>query len=103
MPYFGFKCLTETAHLGFSAAMASVFFGGFAMVATQGGIGAFQIVTQKVLETYGIAAVIGFSYGWISWTVQTAFVLAGGILSLIFLALNNKEAKNTEQNSLKNT
>lgn len=98
MPYFGFKCLTETAHLGWSAAMASVFFGGFAMVATQGGIGAFQIVTQKVLETYGIAAVIGFSYGWISWTVQTVFVLAGGILSLIFLALFNKEEKQTEAN-----
>ncbi|MFN8296138.1 MAG: lysylphosphatidylglycerol synthase transmembrane domain-containing protein [Chitinophagales bacterium] len=98
MPYFGFKCLTETAHLGWSAAMASVFFGGFAMVATQGGIGAFQIVTQKVLETYGIAPVIGFSYGWISWTVQTVFVLAGGILSLIFLALYNKEEKQTEVN-----
>lgn len=98
MPYFGFKCLTETAHLGWSAAMASVFFGGFAMVATQGGIGAFQIVTQKVLETYGIAPVIGFSYGWISWTVQTVFVLAGGILSLIFLALFNKEEKQTEAN-----
>ncbi len=92
MPYFGFKCLTETAHLGWSAAMASVFFGGFAMVATQGGIGAFQIVTQKVMETYGIVAVIGFSYGWISWTVQTVFVLVGGILSLIFLALYNKKA-----------
>lgn len=98
MPYFGFKCLTETAHLGWSAAMASVFFGGFAMVATQGGIGAFQIVTQKVLETYGIAPVIGFSYGWISWTVQTVFVLAGGILSLIFLALFNKDTKQTEAN-----
>lgn len=91
MPYFGFKCLTETAHLGVSAAMASVFFGGFAMVATQGGIGAFQIVSQKVLETYGIAAIIGFSYGWISWTMQTVFVLAGGILSLIFLAISNKD------------
>ena len=100
MPYFGFKCLTETAHLGWSAAMAYVFFGGFSKVATQSGIGAFQIVSQKVLETYGIAAIIGFSYGWISWTVQTVFVLVGGILSLIFLALYNKESKDTEQNSL---
>ena len=93
MPYFGFKCLGETAHLGWIAAMASVFFGGFAMVATQGGIGAFQIVTQKVLATYGISAIIGLSYGWIAWSVQTVFVIFGGILSLVFLALYNKESE----------
>ncbi|MDB5226289.1 MAG: hypothetical protein JWN78_482 [Bacteroidota bacterium] len=93
MPYFSFKCLNETSHLGVIAAMANVFFGGFAMVATQGGIGAFQIVTQKVLATYGIAAIIGLSYGWISWSVQTVFVIFGGILSLVFLALYNKESE----------
>lgn len=100
MPYFGFKCLTETAHLGCTAAMASVFFGGFAMVLTQGGIGAFQIVIQKVLATYGIASIIGLSYGWISWSAQTFFVIIGGILSLIFLAIYNKEEKNPKTEPL---
>ena len=98
MPYFGFKCLTETANLGWTAAMAAVFFGGFAMVATQGGIGAFQIVIQKILVTYGITEIIGLSYGWISWSVQTASVILAGILSLIFLAVYNKDAKSTEEN-----
>lgn len=96
MPYFGMKCLQETANLGITAAMASVFFGGFAMVLTQGGIGAFQIVTEKVLATYGVASAIGLSYGWISWSVQTFFVVVGGILSLIFLAIYNKENKKIE-------
>jgi len=96
MPYFGFKCLEETANLGWTAAMASVFFGGFAMVATQGGIGAFQIVIEKILATYGIASIIGLSYGWISWSVQTISVIIAGILSLIFLAIYNKDAKEIE-------
>jgi hypothetical protein len=98
MPYFGFKCLTETANLGWTAAMASVFFGGFAMVATQGGIGAFQIVIEKILATYGIASIIGLSYGWISWSVQTISVIIAGILSLIFLAVYNKDANEVETN-----
>ncbi len=93
MPYFGFKCLEETAHLGVVPAMAAVFFGGFAMVATQGGIGAFQIAMQKLLATYGISSIIGLSYGWISWSVQTFFVIIAGILSLIFLAVYNKESE----------
>lgn len=93
MPYFGFKCLEETATLGWTAAMAAVFFGGFAMVATQGGIGAFQIVIEKILATYGIASIIGLSYGWISWSVQTISVIIAGILSLIFLAIYNRDAK----------
>ncbi|MCC6583264.1 MAG: flippase-like domain-containing protein [Chitinophagales bacterium] len=95
MPYFGFKCMGETAGLGLSAAMAAVFFGGFAMVLTQGGVGAFQIVIQKILVAYGIGEIIGLSYGWISWTVQTASVIIAGILSLIFLAVYNKDAKKT--------
>lgn len=99
MPYFGMKCLQETAHLGVTAAIASVFFGGFAMVLTQGGIGAFQIVTEKILATYGIASVIGLSYGWISWSVQTFFVVVAGILSLIFLAIYNKDVKAVDVNA----
>ncbi|HMV15626.1 MAG TPA: lysylphosphatidylglycerol synthase transmembrane domain-containing protein [Chitinophagales bacterium] len=99
MPYFGFRCMEETAHLGFTAAMASVFFGGFAMVLTQGGVGAFQIVIQKILVSYGIGEIIALSYGWISWSVQTFFVIIGGILSLIFLAIYNKSKKQTTEHA----
>ena len=96
MPYFGFKCLEETASLGFTAAMAAVFFGGFAMVATQGGIGVFQIVIQKILTTYGVASIIGLSYGWISWSVQNLSVVVAGIFSLVCLAVFNKDSKQTQ-------
>lgn len=99
MPYFGFKCMSETADLGFTAAMAAVFFGGFAMVLTQGGVGAFQIVIQKILVAYGIGEIIGLSYGWISWTVQTASVIVAGIVSLIFLAIYNKSSQPAKNNA----
>lgn len=93
MPYFGMRSLAETSGLGFVCAIASVFFGGFAMVATQGGIGAFQIIIQKVLATYGVAEIIGLSYGWIAWSVQTVFVIFGGLIALVFLAIYNKDVQ----------
>ncbi|HPA35203.1 MAG TPA: lysylphosphatidylglycerol synthase transmembrane domain-containing protein [Chitinophagales bacterium] len=89
MPYFGFKSLVETSNLSLLAAVACVFFGGFAMVLTQGGIGAFPIVIQKVLLLYGINGIIGLSYGWISWSAQTISVIIGGILSLLLLPMFN--------------
>ena len=75
------------------------YFRGFAMVLTQGGVGAFQIVIQKILVAYGIGEIIGLSYGWISWTVQTASVIIAGILSLIFLAVYNKDVKKTVEDA----
>lgn len=96
MSYFSFKCLVETAHLGMFTAMATLFFGGFAMILTQGGIGAFPIVIQKILSLYMINSVIGLSYGWISWSAQTIFVIIGGILSLLFLSLESKIYKQKE-------
>ncbi|MCB9032584.1 MAG: flippase-like domain-containing protein [Chitinophagales bacterium] len=98
MSYFGFKALTATENLGWSAAAATVFFGGFAMVATQGGIGLYQITIQKVLLTYGVIGTMGYAFGWLAWSVQTFFVIIGGIISLIFLALYNRTPKYIEQN-----
>ena len=94
MPYFAFRCLHETSSLNIICATANVFFGGFAMIATQGGIGAFQIITQKVLAIYSIPDIIGLSYGWISWSIQTIAVIIGGIFSIIFLILYNKRESN---------
>ena len=92
MQYFGFKCLEETAHLGIFAAMACLFFGGFAMVLTQGGIGAYPIAIQHVLSLYLINDIVSLSYGWISWSAQTVSVIIGGVLSLIFLSMKIKKA-----------
>jgi uncharacterized protein (TIRG00374 family) len=91
MIYLGFRALEETAGLGLMAALACLIFGGFAMVATPGGIGAYPLTIRAVLLLYGIAEVTGGALGTMIWGVQTAGVFLGGVISLILLALINKQ------------
>jgi hypothetical protein len=93
--YIGFKSLPETAHLGLGAALAILFFGTFAFIVVQGGIGAYQIIVQNTLVIYGISANIGYAVGWLLWGTQTITMVLCGVLSLILLPIiNNKKQKN---------
>jgi hypothetical protein len=60
------------------------------MIATQGGIGAYQLAVQKSLDIYGIDPVNGLAYGWLLWAVQTLMVLVMGVFVLIVLPLYNR-------------
>lgn len=86
MQYCNFMALTETAHLGAIPALAILFFGAFAFIATQGGIGAYPLVVREILLLYGISANIGYAFGWISWSLQTLMVLVSGLIALGYLA-----------------
>ena len=86
MQYCNFKALTETAHLGLVPALAILFFGAFAFIATQGGIGAYPLVVREILLLYGISSNIGYAFGWISWSLQTLMVLVSGLIALGYLA-----------------
>lgn len=88
--YVGFMSLPETSTLGIGAAFAILFFGTFAFIIVQGGIGAYQIIVQNTLLIYGISANVGYALGWIIWSSQTLTVIVGGLLSLILLPLLNK-------------
>jgi uncharacterized protein (TIRG00374 family) len=88
--YVGFKALPETSVLGIGAAMSILFFGTFAFILVQGGIGAYQIIVQNTLVIYGITANVGYALGWIIWSSQTFTVILGGLLSLIILPIINK-------------
>ncbi len=90
MIYLSFFALSETSALGIQAGWACLFFGGFAMAATQGGIGAYPLAIQQVLLLYGIGSNIGLAFGWVVWTVQTISVLLGGLVSVGLLALSNR-------------
>lgn len=90
MIYLSFFALSETAGLGVQAGWACLFFGGFAMAATQGGIGAYPLAVQQVLLLYGVGSNIGLAFGWVVWTVQTISVLLGGLVSVGLLALSNR-------------
>lgn len=91
MIYLSFRALPETADYSALAGAACLFFGGFAMVLTPGGIGAYPIAIQGVLMAYGSTEVIGWAFGNLVWAAQMASVLVGGLISLVLLAIINKE------------
>jgi len=90
MMYLGFMCMDETRYLGVKAALAVLAFGSVGMIATQGGIGAYQLLVQKTLLLYGVAATTGYAFGWIVWIAQTLLVVILGFGSLIALSIYNK-------------
>jgi len=90
MVYLSFNALPETSSLGVLAGLACLFLGGFAMVATPGGIGAYPAAIGQVLALYGIHSTIGYAFGSIVWVAQTGSVLLGGAVSLLFVAIINR-------------
>lgn len=89
--YLGFKAFPAVADLNFNASVAILVFGSLGMIATQGGIGAYQLAVQKTLMLYGITAVTGLAFGWVLWGAQTAIVLVAGVISLLILPFVNKK------------
>lgn len=87
--WIGFYAFPPVGNLGFVAAFSVLAFGSVGMIATQGGIGAYQIAVQKTLETFGVAAVTGLAFGWVLWGAQTAIVLLSGVLALTLLPILN--------------
>jgi uncharacterized protein (TIRG00374 family) len=88
--YIGFNALIATSNLGVGAALAVLFFGTFAFILVQGGIGAYQIIVQNTLLIYGISANVGYALGWIIWSSQTLMVILSGLISFLLLPLLNK-------------
>jgi hypothetical protein len=87
----GFLAMEPVEHLGLTPSMTILSTGSLAMIATQGGIGAYQLAVQKSLDIYGIDSVNGLAFGWLLWAVQTLLVLVVGILVLIILPLYNRQ------------
>jgi hypothetical protein len=89
--YLGFKAFPAVADLNFNASVAILVFGSLGMIATQGGIGAYQLAVQKTLILYGVSAVTGLAFGWVLWGAQTAIVIIAGVVSLLILPFINKK------------
>jgi uncharacterized membrane protein YbhN (UPF0104 family) len=89
----GFYAMSAVAGLGMSAALTILSTGSLAMIITQGGIGAYQIIVQRSLSLYGIPEVDGLAFGWLLWGFQTILVLVVGLICVILLPLINKQTK----------
>ena len=90
MTKFVFRCLPETAELGYNAAFSSMVFCTIATILLPGGIGAYPVIASMILALYGVSETIGFAMGWMIWTNQTVLIILAGLFSLIFLPLYNK-------------
>ncbi len=93
MGYLGFFMFPETSHLPAVAALMGLAFSAIAFSLTPGGLGLFPIFMKLILVVYGIPETSSapISYGLVQWSAQTASVLIGGVLSLLLLAIFNRE------------
>ncbi len=91
----GFYAMQELVQLGWVPSLTILTFGSFAMIATQGGIGAYQFAVQKTLLLYGVKEVSGLAFGWLLWSVQTVMLFITGPVSLLLLFTLNKKPKET--------
>lgn len=85
-----FKAMSETASLHSTAGLMCLFASSIGVIISQGGIGAYQLLTQQTLLLYNISPVIGYAFGWVTWLAQTSMLVIGGIVSLILLSFVKK-------------
>ena len=87
----GFYAMHEVSNLGMREAFSILSFGSLGMIATQGGLGAYQYIVQEILVLYGQTQLVGFTFGWILWIAQTAVILIGGLICSILLPIVNRK------------
>lgn len=90
MSFVAFQALPETSGLSIWAGLACLFFGAFAVAATPGGIGVYPLLIRSTLALYGINEIIGGAYGTLTWALQTAGALGGGLFALVAINIFNK-------------
>ncbi|MBA3704618.1 MAG: flippase-like domain-containing protein [Bacteroidetes bacterium] len=93
--YVCFFAFEGTFHLSFVVAIVIVVFGSLGVIAVPGGTGAYQaIVIQILTAVYFVSTTMAFAYAWAVWTSQFLLILFLGLISLLLLAILNKEVKN---------
>ena len=96
MFYLCFFSLPETQNVPFGGILTAFVLGGFTVVLTNGGIGAYPLAIQAVLLLYDIDKNTGGAFGWIVWSAQTVMLLFFGLISFILIPLYNKRYGNIE-------
>lgn len=89
--YICIFAFNETKSLTMADCLVIMCFGGLGVIATPGGIGAYQWIVLQIMLLLGYSTAIGVAFGWVIWLAQTVAVLFVGLLSFGLLALGNKE------------
>ncbi|WP_244210745.1 lysylphosphatidylglycerol synthase transmembrane domain-containing protein [Tenacibaculum singaporense] len=77
-------------HVPLGGVLIGFIAGGFAIAATNGGIGLYPVAVAGALALFGIAEEPATAFGWIMWTAQTAMIIVFGGLAFLFLPIYNK-------------
>ena len=83
--------LPETSNLSLDAIIPAFIAGGFAMSATNGGIGLYPLAVAAVLHAFAVPYPQALAFGWIMWTGQTLMVVIFGSLSFLLLPIVSKK------------
>lgn len=87
MFYVVFFAIDATSEVAITDALMAFVVGSFAVIFTNGGLGAYPIMVAQVLTFYGIAYPSGLLLGWLIWLSQFAMTLLCGGCSLVILSL----------------
>lgn len=90
MFYIVFFSMEETKNLSLLQVLTSFVIGSFAIVFTNGGLGAYPLFIAKVLLLFGVAETIGTALGWVIWIAQFLMIILFGGLSFLLLPILNK-------------
>lgn len=83
--------LPATNGLSFSAIIPAFVAGGFAMSATNGGIGLYPLAVAAVFHAFGVPYPEALAFGWLMWTAQTMMVVVFGSISFLLLPIISKK------------
>lgn len=75
----------------FGAVLIGFIAGGFAIAATNGGIGLYPIAVAGAFSLFNIPEIPSEAFGWIMWTAQTAMVVVFGGIAFLLLPIINKK------------
>lgn len=91
MIWIVFFAFPETEHLSILAGITLLVLGSFGVIATPGGIGAYQlIVSQALIGLYALEQDISLAFAWVVWSAQTILIIVVGFLSFIGLGVTKK-------------
>ena len=94
MFYVCFFSLPATSNVPLGGVLTAFVLGGFTIVLTNGGIGAYPLAVQAVLLLYEVDKNTGGAFGWIVWAAQTSLLLIFGALSFALMPWYNKRFQN---------
>ena len=89
--------MRETSVYGIKESLSVLCMGSIGMIATQGGVGAYQLLVQETMMLYGLTENMGKAFGWLLWLVQFFMVIIFGAISLFLLPVINRKKKHEER------